>query len=392
MRSSRPGDTLIVPANESWANSLGQLPDDKGWDLDIAEPATRIARCRAILRLLPDRLKNWPEGPEREILERISCEDLEPDIAAVELRHALRDLSDHVDFPVALRDIARELSSDRRLKIHPHADHFLNAPEELSAENRMRQFPGGLVLIGSRLLSPIEEEPASIDAVTTEDDTSSATVSVALDNHAEGVAKLADQYAVCFGLSESLRLALTKAARWHDLGKADHRFQAWLHNGNAQVARLAPRLLAKSGGIPQGARQREQARARSRYPRGARHELVSVRLAEDLLDRLEASVDRDLVLHLIACHHGHARPLAPVVDDTDPVDVHLAFDGADLSAPSATPLHQLDSGVPERFWSLVRRYGWWRLAWLEALLRLADHRQSRIDQEVDCQPNTEKTP
>ncbi len=51
--------------------------------------------------------------------------------------------SDHVDFPVALRDIARELSSDRRLKIHPHADHFLNAPEELSAENRMRQFPEG---------------------------------------------------------------------------------------------------------------------------------------------------------------------------------------------------------------------------------------------------------
>ncbi len=146
-----------------------------------------------------------------------------------------------------------------------------------------------MVLIGSRLLSPNEEEPASIDAVTTEDDTSSATVSVALDNHAEGVAKLADQYAVCFGLSESLRLALTKAARWHDLGKADHRFQHGCITATPRSPGWPPGCWPSRVGYLRASPAGTGPCSKSLSSRG-RHELVSVRLAEGLLDRLEASV------------------------------------------------------------------------------------------------------
>lgn len=86
--------------------------------------------------------------------------------------------------------------------------------------------------------------------------------------------------------------------------------------------------------------------------------------------------DRDLFLYLIAAHHGHCRPFATVVEDDQPADVACDYLGRHFQANSATGIEKLDSGVAERFWRLIRRYGWWGLAYLEAALRLADHRAS----------------
>ncbi len=98
------------------------------------------------------------------------------------------------------------------------------------------------------------------------------------------------------------------------------------------------------------------------------------------VDKLFKGVgDPDLVLHLILSHHGYARPFFPYFDDSNPADFEFELKGKRLTCKGNPCLHRIDSGVASRYWRLVRKYGWWGLAYLEAMLRIADHRQSEME-------------
>lgn len=96
------------------------------------------------------------------------------------------------------------------------------------------------------------------------------------------------------------------------------------------------------------------------------------------------------MLHLIGSHHGHCRPFAPPVADPAPVRVAIELEGRRLEASTAYGLARLDSGVAERFWEATERYGWWGLALLEAVLRLADHRVSEEERQAE-EPSGSRT-
>ncbi len=370
-RTIRPGDVIVIPANHpGLARQLGDLPPDA--DLDVGDRAYRLARAKPILRLHPKLVDDWPDsvtakGPADELLK-----DLEQKYD-----------DDPHEVGNALRELLQELAASESLPEHwswlPKAAKELSKEYSGSKLARAYRAVGGksIVLVGRQRIPELTLEA---DHFSDEDDASASGIGrpVKLLSHLPGVEAFARRHASGCGLPADLVEVLACAGLLHDLGKADPRFQSLLRGGTRW---LGGELLAKSAEMPRSPAAYEKARTASGYPKGGRHELLSVRLAESASILLPERDDlRDLVLHLIASHHGHGRPFAPVVCDEQGEDVDFELRGQRTHWSGPTGLERLDSGVADRYWRLVRRYGWWGLAWLESLLRLADWRQSEQEE------------
>ena len=350
----RPGDTLMIPAELGGWDTFGHKPANSA--ADLGDRAHLQSRAKVVLRIHPELVKDWPEVPARAFFKEISVksrsdedwEDMESQIQE-RLEALAAEINDMPQWKWLKRS-AKSLVKGYKSKRLPKMTPYPTGQEEDSDDY-------GFVLQG---FLRVRKYTGSAGTLTSEDDSYSATARVPLDDHLEGVERWAKRIGEGAGLPESLAEDLALAARLHDVGKADPRFQLWMHGGNPWAVGLP--LLAKS----------DRTRARSS---GCRHELLSVRMIENS-GLLESAHNKDLVLHLVASHHGYCRPFAPVVDNSNPVEVEETILGRRMSACTDTKLERLDSGVPERFWRLLRRYGWWGLAYLEALMRLADHRCS----------------
>lgn len=213
-------------------------------------------------------------------------------------------------------------------------------------------------------------EKAATDAAAMDGSDLAASVTgagISLREHMEGVGEKAAEYARRLDLAADLQEDLRLAGRLHDLGKVDPRFQLGLAGGDEVARAMLDEPLAKS--LP--GRSGEWM-----YPKGMRHEIASAAMVGSAPGLLEKARDPDLVLHLIASHHGHARPLPPVIRDADPQTLRFTVDGFEMETGSDLVETPLALETAERFWMLIEKYGYHGLAWLETILRLADHRRS----------------
>lgn len=349
----RPGDTLVLPASAGGWDELGHVPNASPETIDVAETAFQSARDRAVLRLHQALQKRLPESEAiSEFFKRLNDPEEEPTMAE------LRGL---------LRPIAKEQLGTTRYLLDSYPD---ERGVVLKSRERLDQ---------SHWWIPPETDDG--------DDDRSRTMReqpISLKDHTQHVRDEAIRTVRALPFEE-LEQVYCQAAEWHDLGKADERFQAMLRRTDRTDAWLLTgldtALLAKSDGLPQTPQQRQQARERAGLPEGFRHEMLSVQIVEQTGIKNQASDHLDLILHLIASHHGCARPFAPVVIDEEHPEVTV--NDVTLTSPQrkGCPPHRIDSGIAERFWDLTRRYGWWGLAYLEAVLRLADQQASADEDE-----------
>jgi CRISPR-associated endonuclease Cas3-HD len=217
-----------------------------------------------------------------------------------------------------------------------------------------------------------------------------------VDSHSEQVRDQAAALVAVLGpdIPERARSSAVVAGYLHDAGKAHQMWQDGLCALAPEADRaavLAGRPWAKSG---------EGAQGRLEFSGGVsfRHELASLLIIDGPLRcLLEAAPDPDLCRYLVLAHHGRLRtrvadsgadgPAAPGAPRVIAGLEHGAISAVPpvLGQPAFTLTVDLDqfgdAGDRDSLWSrtvsgLLGKYGPFRLAYLETLVRMADWRAS----------------
>lgn len=253
-------------------------------------------------------------------------------------------------------------------------------------------------------------EPVTLSDNTAEEsmsDDALGRVEQLLSDHLREVAEAAKQLRAAFSSSlvDIPWDAIERAAWWHDVGKAHEAFQTAMH-ASELIRQRDPdkqQLWAKSGSD-----KRPDYRVGEQRRRGFRHELAS---ALAWLHQHPDAAQAGLVAYLIAAHHGKVRlSLRSLPNEARPADMTRRFargiwdqdklptvelGNGDVSEPFPINLELMELGESKEgqpSWAarvLKLRddpeFGPFKLAFLEALLRVADWHGSRSN--ANSNPN-----
>ena len=352
----RPGNTILIRTD------VGMLDQDGHWDPATHDPVLDVSILRSGLPIAPGVLKRLygatlPNGVEKLV------EDIVGD----------REGDDSESINTHCRQLCNALGEayPSLIKNRPEWDHLVTDLRS-SVEDRIRR--GGEALVVPRDAVPrmpsTHGQPKRI-VLSDEDDepcVRSERDDLGLATHGRETADEASRILRSIGIVESLSGVVVRAARLHDIGKADSRFQRSLDHEwtEGSELRAKSRVRRSLWGTY---------RTRAGWPSGGRHEELSRRLVEAWLTQAEHDFDRqagDLLQHLVVSHHGRGRPLVPPVRDTTAGST-LKHTIQGLRVSVRPDLDLIDWIQPIRFANLNRRYGPWGLALLEAIVRQSDH-------------------
>ena len=285
-----------------------------------------------------------------------------------------KDELEAVPFPKGIKLYVYEKCADREKDFR---EYLGLSPEEV-AELLDSQSSGSETRIASELSIEAEDgqEVISWYAVVTDEESVedsdiaqelAPTDPVLLDDHQNDVAERTRQLAENLGLAPEFSEALELAAKYHDEGKRDLRFQQMLG------ADLQADALAKSG--HRSVAEAYRARSRSALPRGWRHEQLSALMVAASPEKV--GEHRDLVLRIIGCSHGHGR-FSFAHDAGFLLKEGYLPEGMDYEALKEQAIRLFNVGYWDNLMEQTSRtYGPYATAYLEAVERAADAQISR---------------
>ena len=285
-----------------------------------------------------------------------------------------KDKLEAVPFPNGTKLYVYEKCADREKDFR---DYLGLSPEEV-AELFDSQSSGSETRIASELSIEAEDGQEVISwyaVVTDEESVEDSDIAqelvlagpVLLDDHQNDVAERTRQIAENLGLAPEFSEALELAAKYHDEGKRDLRFQQMLG------ADLQTDALAKSG--HRSVAEAYRARSRSALPRGWRHEQLSALMVAASPEKV--GEHRDLVLRIIGCSHGHGR-FSFAHDAGFLLKEGYLPEGTDYEALKEQATRLFNVGYWDNLMEQTSRtYGPYATAYLEAVERAADAQISR---------------
>lgn len=356
-----PGNTILIRSD------VGLLDIDGHWDPKADKPVFDASILRSGIPLETDALKRFYghelPGEVKRIIDSLPAYD-EDNIEIENNCHRLCDILGDVPPPgvtdeewISFLSGIREGIDDRASKglsvlVEPR-DEITRLP--LSDQRNLNEFD-------------IFDEHDELSLLPSDSKSPSS-----LSGHGQHTAQWAKRIVDSLGINKSLSPVIVEAARLHDIGKSDTRFQASLDPSRV----LSDELKAKSSKVPRS--RWESNRVAAGWPKGGRHEELSRRLIYKWLTRGHHDLslhETELLQHLVVSHHGHGRPFVSPVDDSTCGD-SLSYNLDGVEVVIVPDLLITDWKQPARFAKLNELHGPWELALMETIVRQSDQRASR---------------